>query len=67
MLVKVSLVSGRIPQGGRFLHASQYFLVIADMLGSMVSCRWDSVSQITAAALLGIVVFYWVVVVVSSR
>ena len=33
----------------------------------MVSCRWDSVAQATAEALLGVVVLSWVVVVVSMR
>ena len=33
----------------------------------MVSFWWDSVSQTTELSLLGVVILYWVVVVVSRR
>ena len=49
------------------LHALKYFLVRADILGSMMNCWWNSVSQVNVAYLLGVVVLYWVVGVVYRR
>ena len=46
-------------------HASQYFLVSAVMVLSIVSLWWASLSQETAAMFLGFVIISWVVGVVS--
>ena len=43
------------------------FLIRAAMAGSMVSFWWASVAPETAVALLGLLVFSWVVGVFSKR
>ena len=69
MAIDVSLIYIRSMQDGPSvrIHCNIYYIVNVAMEGSMVSFWWDSLAQATSEALLGVVVFYLVVIVVYRR